>query len=715
MKESTLEQPRQNVQTDSLLACLIAITAYYDRAASVDIITAGLPLVDGRLTPNLLVQAAERVGYAARIVKRPIRQLSNINLPAILLLKEQNSCILMSRTKGGKLHIHDTMTETIITTTLSEINPDYTGYAIFLKPLLKLTSREEEFTQRSDGHWFWGVIWRLWPAYARVFVAAAIINMLALASPLFIMNVYDRVLPNKAISTLWVLASGIGLAVVFDLALRTVRGWLVDSSGRRADVLLSSKIFEHLLSMKMSGKPKTTGGFASQLKEFENVREFFTSGTITTLTDFCFFGIFLVVIYYIGGQEIAAIPAVAAFIVLIVGVILQFPLRVAANKTQKESSYRHSLLVEAIASLETIKTIRAEGTLQRTWEILVSQTARTLEKTRKISATVGNITTGIQQLVTVAIVIVGSYLFDQGTLSMGAIIACVILAGRAVAPFGNFSMLVARSQQSLASLKALNELMGTESERPMEKNYVSQAIGDGKIEFKSVTFAYPGAPSPAVRDFNLVIRPGERVGIIGKIGSGKTTIGRLLSGIYEPTSGNILLDGIDMRQFHPHELRGAVGVVTQDSDLFYGTVRSNVLMGSRNASDEKFVRAVKLAGIDDFAMKHPAGFDMPVGERGSLLSGGQRQAITLARAFLLNPKVLFLDEPSGAMDLASERILVEHLRNALRADATIIICTHRYSMLDLVDRLVVIADGRVAADGPKEKVLVALKSRLEKP
>ena len=538
--------------------------------------------------------------------------------------------------------------------------------------------------------------------------------MLALASPLFVMNVYDRVLPNKAIATLWVLASGVGLALIFDMTLRTVRGLIVDGTGRRADVMLSSRIFEHLLAMKMTGRPKTTGSFASQLKEFENVREFFTSSTVATISDFCFFGIFMFFISQIGGR-LVVVPIIAAALVFVVGLILQFPLRSAANKAHREASYRHSLLVEAISSLETIKAIRAEGALQRTWELLVDQTARTLEGTRKVSLVLSNFTVVVQQLSYVSIIIFGSYLFEQGEISMGAIIACVILSGRAVAPFGSFATLVARSQQSLASLKALNTLMKTESERPVGKKYTENAINDGKIEFKSTTFTYPDSPNPALEDFNLTISPGEKVGIIGKLGSGKTTIGRLLAGLYEPTSGNILIDGIDIRQFHPHELRGAIGVITQDARLLYGTVRSNILLGSRHASDEEFLTAAKLTGVDDFAMRHPAGFDMPVGEAGSSLSGGQRQAITLARVFLLNPKVVFLDEPSCSMDLASERVLIEHLRKSLRPDATVIICTHRYSMLDIVDRLVVISNGRVAMDGPKGKVLEAFRSKAQKP
>lgn len=697
-------------EPDPLLNCLIAVATYHDRAVSADALTAGLPLAQGRLTPSLFERAAQRAGYAARLVSRPLNRLNPIVLPAILLLEDNDACVLLRKLSKRTFEIYDPLTDTRASITLGELEDAYIGQAILIKPEVQLGSRGPETSANVAGHWFWGVVRRLWPSYLQVVVAAALINVLALASPLFIMNVYDRVLPNKAISTLWVLAAGMGLAVLFDLMLRSLRGWLIDAAGRRADVLLAGRIFEHVLGIKLSQRPNTTGSFANQLREFESVRDFFTSGTLATLTDVSFFGLFLFVIYQIGGP-IAIIPAVAAFFVLIVGLVLQFPLRKAAQKTQAESAYRHSLLVEAIGALETIKTIRAEGVLQRTWERLVGQTAKTLEKARRISSLIMNITVATQQLVTVGIVIAGAYLFDAGEISMGAIIACVILGGRSVAPFGQFSSLIARSQQSFAALKTLNGLMELESERPDGKNFVSQPIVDGRVEFQNIEFSYPEAPNPALNEFNLTIRPGEKVGIIGKIGSGKTTIGRLLGGLYEAQGGTILVDGIDIRQYHPYQLRRAVGIVAQDSDLFFGTLRSNILMGVPNASDDQMIRACQLAGVDDFANRHPSGFDMPVGERGSLLSGGQKQAVALARILLLEPQVIFLDEPSGSMDLASERILIKHLREAFQDDQTIILSTHRYSMLELVDRLVVIGNGKVVADGPKDKVLEALKAK----
>ena len=701
-------------EADPLLNSLIAVTAFHNRAASADQLIAGLPLVDERLTPELFVRAAERAGYSARIVKRSIRQINPVILPAVLLLENEDACVLQERISRKKYKIHDPLTGQSGVLNLKDLEDSYTGWAILIKPELDVNARELDPSELSKGHWFWSVIWKLWPTYFRVILAAAFINILALASPLFVMNVYDRVLPNKALPTLWVLAAGIGLAILFDFLLKSLRGWLIDSAGRRADVLLAGRIFEQVMSIKLSSRPATTGSFASQLKDFEAVREFFTSGTLATITDVAFFGLFLFVIYQIGGP-IAFVPAAGALIVLLASLIMHVPLRRAAAKTQAETAYRHSLLVEAIGALETIKTIRAEGYLQRLWERLVGKTSRTLEKTKRIQASIMNVTGSIQQLVSVGVVVTGVYLFSDGLVSMGAIIACVILSGRCVAPFGQFATLIARSQQSFTALKTLNGLMQLENERPDGKNYVSQPIKDGLIEFKNVEFTYPSAPNPAIDGLNLIIKPGEKVGIIGKIGSGKTTIGRMLCGLYDAQGGSILIDGIDIRQFHPHELRRSVGFVGQDADLFFGTLRSNIIMGVPGATDEEMVAACKITGVDDFVTRHPSGFDMQVGERGNQLSGGQKHAVSLARIILLNPQIIFLDEPSGSMDLASERVLLNHLKNLKREDQTLIVSTHRYSMLELVDRLVVLSNGKIAIDGPKEKVMEALKKNSGQP
>ncbi|MFW6076557.1 MAG: type I secretion system permease/ATPase, partial [Hyphomicrobiales bacterium] len=695
-------------EADPLLSCLVTLAIHHDRPVAREALIAGLPLADGRLTPGLFARAAQRIGYAAQLVKRPLQRLNPLALPAVLLLEDGDACLVFKVAKGAQAEIYDPATDSRTSVAWSDLEAAYTGKAILVKPRAEPGQHDGQRAAAAGGHWFWGVIRLLWPTYAQVIVAAALINILALASPLFIMNVYDRVLPNKAIPTLWVLALGIGLAILFDLLLRSLRGRLIDGAGRRADVVLASRIYEHVLGLKFAARPDTTGSFANRLADFEQVREFFTSGTLATLTDVAFFGLFFLVIYMVAGP-LAYIPAVAAVLVVVIGLILQFPLRRAARASAVDAAQRHSLLVESIAALETVKSLRAEGRLQRQWEDLVGRTSRTFETARKHSSMIQNSTFAVQQLVTVAIVIGGTYMFDQGDITMGGIIAAVILSGRCVAPFGQFSTLIARTQQSFAALGALNQIMAMESERPAGKQFIAQPITAGKIEFRSVRFTYPGAANPAINDLDLVIEPGEKVGVIGKIGSGKTTIGRLLCGLHDVSEGSLLIDGIDIRQFHPHEVRRAVGFVSQDADLFFGTLRDNILMGAPGASDEDFLRASRLAGVDDFALKHPQGYDMQIGERGRALSGGQRQAVTLARIFLLDPQIIFLDEPSGAMDLASERDLIRRLKQATRPEQTLIVATHRYSMLDLVDRLVVLSNGRAGADGPKHKVLEVLK------
>ncbi len=697
-------------EDDPLGLCLAAFIALTDRPTSVAALLAGLPLENGVLTAELMQRALDRAGYGSRLVKRKLSQVKTIYLPAILFMGERDACIILSR-KGKNCRILDPVTSTEYDVAESKLAKDYSGVCILARRDAALDLAETEVDTRGSGHWFWSAVRKLWPTYCVVILGAVFINLIALASPLFTMNVYDRVLPNKAIPTLWVLAIGMSIALLFDVVLKTLRSWLIDSAGRRADVLLASRIYEQVLGIEMSGKPPTTGSFASHLKEFESVREFFTSTTIATFTDMVFFGIFLFVIYLVGGVMVA-VPAVASVILLALGLYFQYPLRRAAERNSAETAQRHSLLVESISSLETVKTIRAESHLQRIWEGLVGKTAQTVEKVRQLNSTLANLSSLVQQMVTVGVIMVGAYLFEAHEISTGAIIASVMLAGRAVSPLGSFAMVLARSQQSLVSLRAINKIMAMAVERPIGKKFISEPISKCNIQFQNVVFAYPGTANPALNGINLVIRPGEKVGIIGKIGSGKTTMGRLMTKLYEPQEGAVMIEGIDMRQYHPHEVRRVIGLLGQESELFHGSVRSNILMANPRANDEKLLNACRLAGVDDFVRRHPKGFDMPVGERGQALSGGQRQSVALARLLINDPQVIYLDEPSSAMDLASEKILIDQLKRSLRPDQTVIVSTHRYSMLDLVDRLIILNNGKIAADGPKDQVMDALRKQV---
>lgn len=694
---------------DPLTRAIQALASLRGHAVSADVLIAGLPLANGKLTPELALRALGRIGFSAKLVRRKLADLPQILLPVILLMEDEDSCILLRQDKHS-CQIYDPLTGTTAEISADALAESYTGYAILGRQFSTVDENLDTLSTEAGEHWFWGAIRKLWKTYVLVAFAAAMISVIALASPLFVMNVYDRVLPNKAIPTMWVLVIGMGLALLFDLILRSLRAWLIDSTGRRADVLLASRIFAHVLSIQLGAKPPTTGSFASHLRDFESVREFFTSNTIATLTDMLFFILFLLVIFHIGGP-IAYVPAVAAVLIIGLGLVFQIPLRRAAERNANESAQRHSLLVETIAALETIKVVRAESHLQASWEKLVGSTSRTVERVRQLTSTLTHVSSAIQQIVSVAVIIVGVYMFQEGEISMGAIIASVMLASRCVAPLGQFAIVLARSQQSFSSLRALDKIMQMPSERPAGKNFLAQPINNCTIQFQNVGFAYPGSSTPALNELTLTIRPGEKVGIIGKIGSGKTTIGRLMVKLYEPQKGAILVDGIDMGQYHPHQIRRAVGLLGQDAELFHGTIRSNIIMGKPGATDSELVAAARLAGVEEFVRRYPTGFDTMVGERGSALSGGQRQAVALARVLIADPQVIFLDEPSSAMDLASERVLIDQLRKALRPDQTVVVSTHRYSMLELVDRLIVIANGKVAADGPKEDVLEALRQQ----
>jgi ATP-binding cassette subfamily C protein LapB len=630
-------------------------------------------------------------------------------LPAVLLMKNAGAVVLVCRAGKNATGVVPGTGSGAVQISLAKLESEYTGYAICVKPEYHAAELDEGVAERgiNKEHWFWSAVLPLWRTYVQVFTAAFFINCLALAAPLFVMNVYDRVLPNKAFTTLWVLALGMGTAIVFDFIFKTTRVALLNNVGRRADLVLASRLFQHVLGLDLSKRPLKTGEFANQLRDYEMVREFFTSSTVITLTDFMFIWLFIFVIYYIAGA-VALVPAIAVIAVLIVGLALQVPLHRAVHNTQTEATHRHSILFEALTGLETIKCSRAEGQFQRKWEQFIGRNAVTTERVRHLSSLAMNFTSFMQQLVSVGVIIVGLYMFDAGDVTTGAIIAAVILASRAVAPLGQIAGTLSRAQQAIHSFRVLDKIMGVPEEDLGQVRHISRKIDTGSLAFENVTFRYPESEAPALENFSLKISEGERVGIIGKIGSGKTTIGRLLARLYLPSSGSLLLDGIDIRQYHPAEIRRCVAFVSQDSALFHGSVRDNIVLGAPQVSDELVVRAADLSGVTDFVRGHPQGFNMPVGEAGRFLSSGQKQAIALARAFLFEPKIIFLDEPSGAMDMASERLLIERLKAIFKSDQTVVVTTHRVSMLALINRLILIDRGKLLADGPRDAVLAQL-------
>lgn len=692
---------------DPLAACLVAITKIHERPFSAQALTAGLPLVDGRLTPGLAVRAAERADLSARVVRRRLSAISDLVLPAVLLLNDRQACVLVARPARGTAEvIFPDSGEGTRTLPLAELEAQYAGLALFVQPRFRYDRRSAEFEGGRGKSWFWGTLAKFWWIYAQVIVAATLVNLFAVAMPLFIMNVYDRVVPNQATETLGVLASGIVVVYLFDFLMRTLRGYFVDVAGRGADVLLASRIFSHVLGIRMAHRPASAGAFANNVKEFEALREFFTSATIVALVDVPFVALFVAVVAFIGGPVawvlILAVPAV-----LVVGLLLQIPMDRVVRRTFRESAQKHAILVEALGGLETIKGLGAEGRAQRAYEEMVGLTAQSSLKARLLSALAVNFSATVQSLVTVSVIVVGVVLINNGELTVGALVACTMLSTRAMAPLGQIAGLLTRYNQSMASLGALNRIMKLPIDRPDGQRFLHRPVIEGDIEFRDVTFHYPQQELAALRNVSFHIAPGERVGIIGRIGSGKSTVVRLILGLYEPSEGAVLVDGTDMRQIDPADLRRAAGFVAQDVYLFYGTVRENIAYGAPHADDEAILRAARLAGVDEFTSQHPRGLDMIVGERGESLSGGQRQAIAVARALLLDPPLIMLDEPTSAMDNATERRFLQRMAEA-HAGRTVIVVTHRSSMLALVDRLIVLDGGQVVADGPKDKVLQSL-------
>lgn len=715
--------------TDPLVETLRIIAAHYGRRASKASLTAGLPLPPGGITPMLFSRAAERADLNARLAERPLEALAIApNLPCILALENGQACILWGIKHpdkkglfGGVKKIETLHPESQFIVqfpeteeerqglTLEQLKPLYSGYSFFVRPIARVDDRAGPATINTAKEWFWSALLENKALYGEVVLAAILINLFALGSSLFVMNVYDRVVPNNAFSTLWVLAAGVTTVYIFDFILKLLRSHFLDHAGRKADVKISARLFEQMMGMTMAARPASAGVLASNMRDFESLRDFFTSATMTAIIDLPFVFLFIAIIALIGGP-LAFVPLAAVPIVIAIGFAMQGPLQRVTRASMMESALKNALLFETISGLETIKVQAAEGHTQRKWEELTEKASRTAIKSRKISSFATYLAAFVQQIVSVVIVIYGVYLISEAEISMGALIAAVLLGGRAMAPLSQVAALLTRMHQSRESLKQLNDLMKKPVERPEGKHFISMPSISGKIEFRDVLFHYPGQNVPALNHISFLVEPGEHVGVIGAVGSGKTTLERLLINLYQPDSGSVQLDGTDVRQIDPGDLRRNVGAVQQSPQLFYGSVRENITMGYEMAPERAVVRAAELAGVMEFLRDSQAGLDTQVGERGEALSGGQRQAVAIARALLYDPPVMILDEPTASMDPASENRLKKRLEHLTKNRTTILI-THKGAMLSLVDKLILIDRGRIVAYGPKEDVIRKLQGR----
>ncbi len=565
---------------------------------------------------------------------------------------------------------------------------------------------------KAQGHWFWAELYKLRREFRPVLLASLLVNLLALALPLFSMNIYDRVIPNRAQSTLWVLATGVLIAFAFDYALRRARTTVLDEIGRDLDLRLSQKIYAKILAAPLSVRKGVTGNLVAKVSEFAIVRDFFASTTIVLIVDMAFFVLFLLVIAYIAGW-LVMLPLVAAACMLALGLRLQRKVIGAAIEAQTDYGLQQTLLVESISGMETLKSLAGEGTMLGRWRLLSELTAASQQRLRDISSTAVSMAATFQQACNVGLIVGGYYLFDAGKITMGAIIAIVMLSSRSLAPAAQFAFLLTRGQQARQVLDSLQKIWEDADERKMGSASLTPEVRSANIKLEALDFAYPEAPVPSLSGIDLTIAPGDRIAVIGRVASGKSTLGRVLCGLYQPTGGAMLIDGIDSRQFRPGDVRAAFRYVGQDATLFSGTIKDNLALGAGLVDDEALIEAMRQVGADQFLSQDAGGFDRAVGEAGGRLSGGQRAFLSLARALVSPAKLLFLDEPTGAMDGQTEKLFVDRLSQSLTAGQTLVISTHRPALFAVCNRLVVLDKGRIVADGPRDEVLASAGTAKE--
>lgn len=693
-----------------LLRCLEFVARTHHRDFNEAAVLAGLPLENHDLTPSVFERAAQRLKLASKIVQRSVEDINPALLPAIVLLTNNRACVVHSidKAKGSAEVIYPELNDAATEIALDNIAEQANGYIIYCRPEFDFDKRADDTFKANHRHWFWGVIRENRKLYKDVLIAALLINIFALAMPLFVMNVYDRVVPNQATETLWVLAVGAFVAITADMVLRLMRTWYVDLAANRTDVKVSSSILQRVLAMRMADAPQATGSFVSGIQGFESVRQFFSSASVNALVDLPFVVFFIAVIAII--NPYLALPIiVGALLLFLHALATQHKMRSMAEDSMRASAMRNASLVEAVGSLALVKTFNGQSKAQATWEKSTIYISRSAARMRVLSASLATSGTWIQQTVAISMIIIGVYLVIAGNLTVGGIIAAYLLSSRAMAPIGQAASLLGQYHTAATAMKSLNDVMARESEGNDDASKQSKPILNGHIQFKNVSFAYSNDTPEALSNVSFEINPGEKVAILGRNGSGKSSITRLIMGLYHPQKGQVRVDNIDLQQINLTQLRRNIGYLPQDADLMFGTIQDNITMPSETLHAEQLVEVANQVGLANVTNRYPDGLNHMIQERGRNVSGGQRQLIALARALINDPPMIILDEPTGSLDHSSEdqlkRTLLENTE-----EKTLIVVTHKTSMLDLVERIIVVDSGKIVADGKKDDVLQALRS-----
>jgi ATP-binding cassette, subfamily C, bacterial LapB len=701
---------------DALLEALVTYTELYHKPFSAEALSDGLPmdyrnesfLFSKESSKSLFSRAAERAGLKSMLIERSIRDMLTLQLPVILVMSGENALILeaIEKEQGLAKVIYPGAEATAEWVGIDSLESEHLGFAYMLKKGYTYSEENKRTLHIGHKHWFWGTLKLSKQIYTDVLWATLLVNLLVLATPLFTMNVYDRVIPNNAIETLWAFTIGVLIVYALDTFLKFTRTYMIENAGKKSDIIMSSILFQKVLDMKMEAHSKSVGSFASNLRDFDSIRSFFTNATITALVDIPFSILFLIVIGYLGGL-IVLIPIVTMFIIVGYALYIRKPLQKSIESTHEASAKKNAILIESLQNIETLKTMSMAGKVQFDWEESNGEIAEKNLRSKLLSSSIPTITGLLIQVSSVAVVAYGVYQIQDFELTMGGLIAIVILTSRVLAPMGQAAALLSNYEDAKTSYEMLNEIVSRPEERPHGKQFVQSPPFSGEIEFRGVTFTYPDEYAPALKNVSFTIKPGEHVGIIGRMGSGKSTIEKLLLGLYQPDSGSILIDGLDIAQIDPADLRRAIGYVPQDIHLFRGTIKDNILCRSRRYDDALMLRAARISGTDEFVRHHPRGYEMSVAERGMGLSGGQRQSVGIARALVEDPDILVLDEPSNAMDQTSEHNLIVRLREIMEGK-TLLMVTQKLSILTLTERLIVIHEGALIHDGERDSVLKLL-------
>lgn len=710
---------------DALLHGLVWITRHHQRERSPEALLDGMALTS-RLGPDQAVRLLRNAGFTAGLIRRRIADIPSLLMPAVLLLKGADAALVTARRSGPDGQpLYDVVMPGPefhrCTASDAELSEAYTGFALVATPNPEAAQPASAAHAFGDPgrHWLWGTLRRFIPYYRSAMLAALLSNVLMLAIGMVSSVIFDKVIPRQAFVTLWTLAIGGGLALGFDLLARQLRSHLIDLAGKKTDLIIGSLLFRQTLGVRMEHRPESAGSHAHHLAQIEIVRDFFTSATLSAVSDLPFILLYLLMVFVVGGP-LGVVLLVAIPALLGTAWMIQGRLKRAMQANLQHHADLQGVLVEAVEGLEDVKTAGAQGRFLRRYEDATAAASDTALRARALSALANNLAMTAQQLVTLVMLVWGVYLIHDGTITPGALVGAVMIAGRAIAPLGSVVALATRYQGARSAMVALNRMMELPSERESGRAYVPVRRLSGRIGLHEVAFAYPahvqhpGAaplPSPKVlKGVTLKFQPGERVAILGRIGSGKSTILRLMAGLYQPTEGMVEVDGIDLRQIDPIDFRARIGFVSQEPRLFNGTLRDNVLMGRASADAVRLAEVAALTGLDRVVANHPLGWELPVGEMGALLSGGQRQLVALARSLVARPQILLMDEPTSSMDAQSE---VQFLRQLAQAagDCTLVMVTHRPAVLELAQRVVVIDNGKVLLDGPKAHVLAALSGQ----